>query len=194
MPEDPTGRPPAWGRPFEDAERGREGGEPTGTWPGPRPGQPADSSGRPLSAWWKRAVAIVVDMLVVGIPTSLLLSGLGLRVSVSTRDNHVHIGNTGAYFQASLIQLIILLAYFSFLDGSPRGQTLGKMLMHISTRDARTGGSVGHSRALARRLLYVLLFYLFLLPGIINALWPLRDRHRQAFHDKAVGSVVVDVE
>ncbi len=180
------------GRP--DRDWGNEGpgdGEPGRRWE--VSSWPCDALGRALSPWWRRAVAIILDWLIVGIPAQLFISALGLSSSVTTSHNQLHISNAGAYFEANLIQLALLLAYFAFLDGSERGQTLGKMLLRISTRDAHTGGPIGHTRALARRLTFVLLFLAFLIPGLVNALWPAWARSRQAWHDKVGGSVVVEV-
>lgn len=155
-----------------------------------------DNFGRTLSPWWRRAVAIIIDSLVIGIPTTLFFDyalGLHLDFVTSANKSSITYSNTGAYFTGELLQFAVFLAYFAVLDGSARGQTLGKMLLRICTRDAQTGGRIGHARAFARRLVYSLLFFLCFLPGLINALSPIFDRNRAAWHDKLLGTVVVDV-
>jgi hypothetical protein len=66
-------------------------------------------------------------------------------------------------------------------------------MMKIAVCDARSGSGIGPGRALLRRVIYWILFALFALPGVVNALWPLSDPRRQAWHDKAVKSLVVEM-
>ena len=53
-------------------------------------------------------------------------------------------------------------------------------------------GPIGYGKALGRRLLASLFWWLLLIPGLLDVLWPLWDGRRQTWHDKVVGSVVVD--
>src|SRR3712207_5958947 len=39
----------------------------------PMGGGPVDSQGRPLAEWWKRAVAAVIDSVILSIPTWILI-------------------------------------------------------------------------------------------------------------------------
>ena len=66
------------------------------------------------------------------------------------------------------------------------------MAMKIQGRDAQTGVPIGPGRAALRRIVYLVLFYAFVLPGVVNALSPLWDRQRQGWHDKAARSVVLN--
>ncbi|MDA8057808.1 MAG: RDD family protein [Actinomycetota bacterium] len=147
---------------------------------------PADSLGRPLAAWWQRAVAIIVDMLILSVPTLIVSSLLNRSASGAA-------GTSGSVTGplVELISLAITLAYFGWLDGGQTGQTVGKRMLGIATRDANTGGPIGTWRAVLRRFIYVILFALFFVPGALNALSPLWDRRRQAWHDKAATSDVV---
>lgn len=142
-----------------------------------------------LAEWWRRAAAVLVDGVVVGVPLGLLLVSLGLIDFDADADTIFPTAGTAA----TLIQLVVVVGYSAILEGSARGQSLGKMALRIRVADATTGDPVGPSRAALRRLVYMLLFSLFAIPGIVNALSPLWDKRRQAWHDKAVGSVVVVV-
>ena len=88
------------------------------------------------------------------------------------------------------------IAYYAVLNGSETGQTFGKWALGIQVRDAAgAGGTIGVQRA-ALRYVTVGLFRIvpfFLAFTILDGLWPLWDRHRQALHDKIAGSVVVRV-
>jgi uncharacterized RDD family membrane protein YckC len=86
--------------------------------------------------------------------------------------------------------VVVSLGYFSFLDGGATGQTMGKMAVGIAVRDIDTAGPIGAGRALLRRFLFFAAYFGLIL-FIINALSPLWDRRRQAWHDKIVRSCVV---
>ena len=84
------------------------------------------------------------------------------------------------------------LGYFSFLDGGRGGQTVGKMAVGIAVRDIDTGGAVGAGRALVRRVFFFATYFGLIL-FVLNALSPLWDPRRRAWHDKIVRSCVVSI-
>ncbi len=43
----------------------------------------------------------------------------------------------------SLIFTVVDIAYFAYLNGSERGQTLGQMMLGIAVRDETSGGAIG---------------------------------------------------
>jgi uncharacterized RDD family membrane protein YckC len=100
----------------------------------------------------------------------------------------------GAYFVASLVLSIPAAIYFAAMNGSRRGQTVGKMALGITVRDARTGAPIGFWRALGRNLITVVFHALLYIPYILDSLAPLWDGRRQAWHDKVAHSVVVDLK
>ena len=84
------------------------------------------------------------------------------------------------------------MAYFVAMEGGPTAAAaVGKMAMHITVRDESTWAPIGYGRALGRRLLGMVLWWLLIVPGLLDVLWPLWDGRRQTWHDKAVHSVVV---
>jgi uncharacterized RDD family membrane protein YckC len=87
--------------------------------------------------------------------------------------------------------LVLAPAYVTVCHGSRSGQTIGKRALGISVRDATSLGRIGYGRALVRWLVTFLFWSLLLVPGLLDALAPLWDRRRQAWHDKAVGTVVI---
>jgi uncharacterized RDD family membrane protein YckC len=164
------------------------------------PAKPTDAFGRPLADWWRRAVAIIIDGVIIAIPLYILffvVVGVSVARNCQTVGSQTFCTNTGGLSASIVIMWIIgivaPLVYFALLDGSEKGQTPGKMALHIATRDAATGGSIGHGRAFVRRFIYEILWWLFFIPGLLNVLSPLWDARRQAWHDKAVNSVVIDV-
>ncbi len=152
---------------------------------------PLDPLGRPVSPWWKRFLAELIDIVVLSVADQIVatVAFAGAVSQDASGTIHVHRG----FYTLLGIEVILSLAYYSLLDGSRRGQTLGKMALGIAVRDGATGGQLGAGRALGRRFVYEFLYLLLLLPGVLNALSPLWDTRRQAWHDKLVGSLVVDV-
>ena len=154
---------------------------------GPPADAPAGAVGTP-APWWRRAVAVLLDGLVLGAPIALIGFQLGLVRTVEDGDITRYEPEPGLL----VLQLIASVLYAALMDGSLRGATVGKMAMKIQVRDAAVGGPIGPGRAALRRLVYVALFYAYVLPGIANALSPLWDKRNQGWHDKAVRSVVVN--
>ena len=68
-----------------------------------------------------------------------------------------------------------------------------KMAMRIQVRDIDTGGPIGVGRGFCRQLMIYLFTFACVIPLLLDYLSPLWDQRRQAWHDKVVRSVVVDV-
>lgn len=147
---------------------------PLGSVPnGSAPGQKTTAAAEPAS-WASRVGALVLDSIVVWIPGLIVLALFAAAKAGPLGELVIGAGG---------------LLYFAVLDG--RGQTLGKRMVGIAVRDERSGLPIGFGRALVRWLIYSVLWYLLFIPGMVNALSPLWDRRHQAWHDHAVGSVVV---
>jgi len=145
------------------------------------------------SAWWKRVCAALIDAVVVSIPNGILFAAVGgsaVETDPTTGVARFHF--TGTYVASLVLSLVLTIAYFVLLEGGPRAASVGKMAMNITVRDASDLGPIGYARAFGRRVLANVFWYLFLLPGLLDVLWPLWDDRHQTWHDKAVRSVVVD--
>ena len=146
--------------------------------------------GQMASPWWKRAVALIIDSLVLAVPLNLLTALLG-GFEARTVDGETQFNVEGPGF---VISIVVAILYYTLLNGGPKGQTVGKMALRIQVRDIDTGGAIGYGRGLGRQLV----IYVFALAcGIgllLDYLSPLWDKKRQAWHDKVVRSVVVDVK
>ena len=154
--------------------------------------------GRPLAPWWKRLVAILIDWAILGlvtlIPAALVgaLSNTGSSSPGST-SNTSAASLMGGLALGSLVLAIPYGIYFGALNGSRRGQTVGKMAMSIAVRDARYDVKVGFWRGFGRYFLTVVFDALFVFPWIIDSLYPFWDRRRQTWHDKLTHTVVIDL-
>ena len=214
-PEPPDITPPGGPPPGYGAYGPPPGGPPPGYGAyGPPPGGPPPGYGAyggqygygqmatTSSGWWRRVGAYIIDSLVVSVPLIIIFSIIGVSSA------HVAVGCTSATSQScastssafgmgssvvELIGIVVTAVYYGLLDGSVRGQTLGKMATGIALRDAYSGQPVGFWRAAMRPVLWGLFFLAFILPGLLNFLWPLWDQNRQCWHDKIVKTRVVQV-
>jgi uncharacterized RDD family membrane protein YckC len=144
-----------------------------------------------MAEWWQRLVAFVIDILVLGVPNSIIVSAVG-GSSLSSRVTSPSMLAPRAW-EAIGLAFVVSLGYFSFLDGGRAGQTVGKRVMGIAVRDLDSGGPIGAGRALARRVVFFAFYFGFGVLFVINALSPLWDRQRRAWHDKAARSCVVSL-
>ncbi len=87
----------------------------------------------------------------------------------------------------TVLQILVGLGYFTYLEGSPAGQTVGKKAMNIRVIDFSGGGPIGFSRALVRYLGH----YVSFLACLLGYFWMLWDSEKQTWHDKFAGAVVV---
>jgi uncharacterized RDD family membrane protein YckC len=162
---------------------------------------PVSDFGPPLAEWWKRLVALLIDGVVVGVPVGIvfavLLAAALSQASIDPETGEIRGGGGALAGSLALGYALVLIApvvYHWLLNGSQRGQTVGKIALKIQVRDAATGGPVGMGRGLLREVVrYGLGLLTCGIGGILNRLWPLWDEKRQALHDKAVRSVVVDL-
>ena len=165
------------------------------------PGPPVDVLGRPLAEWWKRLVAHLLDgllttaaMVVAAIPVVLIAV---TQLEIDSDTGEVTKGLVPVVLAAAGWFVIVTaggFAYYSLMNGSSRGQTLGKRVLKIQVRDVATGGPIGIGRGFMRYLVEWLLASFGSGVGtLLDGLWPLWDPWRQALHDKAANSVVIDV-
>jgi uncharacterized RDD family membrane protein YckC len=88
---------------------------------------------------------------------------------------------------AYVVATILSLAYFTYFEGSPSGQTIGKRLLGIRVIDFSAGGPIGHGRAFVRWLGRILSGAVC----VLGYLWMLWDKEKQTWHDKIATTVVV---
>ena len=138
------------------------------------------------ASWGRRLAALLVDGAILG---GIVLVTL-LAAGVPAEDVNATI------LEGSSLTLILLFVlpkaiYDTAMIGS-RNQTFGKMALRIQVVDEVDRVTpIGYARAFRRWLSTAFLWSLFTVPGVLDHLWPLRDRRRQTFHDKFAHSVVV---
>jgi uncharacterized RDD family membrane protein YckC len=119
-----------------------------------------------------RAVATIVDEAV------LVVASVAAAVEL------------GSWFAFFALVPLLHLAYYTLLHGGRRGQTIGNHVTSTAVRSAG-GGRLTYSQAFGRTVVKFAGLAFWWMGGILDLLWPLWDRRRQALHDKAADSVVV---
>lgn len=197
----PPSAPPAYGQPQGYGQQPQYG------QPQPYAGSgPVDVQGRPVAEWWKRAVAAIIDNVILSIPIWILyaiLIGSATAASNSIEVDPVTGEITGGGAAAAgigagfliywFVSLVLPLAYFAVLNGGAKGQTVGKMVMKIAVRSEETGGPIGIGKGFLRYFVLLLMAIPCGIPLLINWLSPLWDPKRQAWHDKVAKTNVVEV-
>jgi uncharacterized RDD family membrane protein YckC len=121
----------------------------------------------PRASFGRRLVAAIIDGILLGIVG-------GIFYAISRTLGYV-------------IQLLLTIAYLTYLEGSPSGQTVGKKALGIRVIDFRTGGSIGYGRAFIRWIGR----YVSAIACLLGYFWMLWDKEKQTWHDKFANDVVV---
>ena len=153
----------------------------------------------PISGFWRRVAAFVVD--------GLILALVGEALGLSLFDFFVRLGPWGR-----CVGMAVTLAYFVPQESSRSGQSLGKRLLRIRVVDAQ-GRPLSAGRGVARFAVFGVPYFLngaalpmevemfaggvpfalLVVGGLFALAWLLvfNRRTRQSLHDLAVGSFVV---
>lgn len=139
---------------------------------------PTDAFGRPLAGWWRRVAGFAIDIAI--------LTAVSVALWIV-----FWIGGLATF--GDWIIGAINIAYFTFTIGSSSGQTPGMKVTGIAVSDATTGRSPTYAKAFARYLVMAVFSAMVYIGLLVDCLWALYDERRQALHDKAVGTLVVEV-
>jgi uncharacterized RDD family membrane protein YckC len=125
----------------------------------------------PRAGFWRRFGAYFLDGLILAVPSVIV-------VLITNQT----VGN--------LVSIALSLAYFTYYEGGPTGQTIGKKALGIRVIDFKVGGPIGYGRGLLRTIAR----YLSAIVIFLGYLWMLWDPEKQTWHDKIAGTVVVPVD
>jgi len=173
----------------------------TPSWTGHAPGVPLAPFGAPLAGWWQRVGSMLLDVLIVGVPmgvlSAILNTAFGTLHRVTLANGTITSVRTlegGGRIALVIAEVCVPLLYFAILNGTGRGQTAGNHAPHIAVRDLDTGEVIGFWRGVVRWLIRLLLYVAFIIPGLLNDLFPLWDSRHQSIADKAARSVVIRLD
>ncbi len=131
----------------------------------PRSGGPSG----PRAGFWERLGAAVLDNVILVVPFIFLTAALGVA--------------------GFWLGLVVIIAYYTYFEGAPSGQTVGMRALRIRVVSFETGGPIGYGRGLVRTLGKCLSAIVL---GL-GYLWMLWDNERQCWHDKFAVDVVVPI-
>ena len=138
------------------------------------------------SSWGRRVGAYLLDTLVLVVPLIVIIIIALAAGNPEDEDD----GSWAVIGIAYLLTLVLPFVYYTVMHGRASGQTFGKKWLGVAVKEDSAGESIGYGRAFGRYAI-IFVFALFILPILLDYLWPLWDRKNQALHDKVVGSVVV---
>jgi uncharacterized RDD family membrane protein YckC len=139
---------------------------------------------RRLAGWWQRVAAQILDGILLALP--LIVIAVIVAASGPGEDDDAAWGALAIVY---LLSLLLPFIYFTVMHAGARGATFGKRAMGIKVV-REDGGQLGYGKAFGRYGI-VVVFWIFVLPALLDYLWPLWDDKNQALHDKVVGTLVV---
>jgi uncharacterized RDD family membrane protein YckC len=153
-----------------------------------------------FSSWWRRVIAMLVDLLIVALIGHVLVVILGVHPYVFGRQR-LSAPATIAQYTTTLLAAVL---YYPLIMRRTDGQTVGKMLLGI--RVARTDRRLMSLARASWREVFLkssLLDALYLLPTVgliiggtlvaLDYLWPLWDRENRALHDVLARTRVIRI-
>ncbi len=153
-----------------------------------------DILSRPFAVWRKRAFASIIDLIILGLPITIV-DIIIWSSELQHRNANGRLVTTPLGVGIVVAEIVVFITYFAILDGNHRGQTIGKAINGLAVRRIEDGAPLGIGHAFLRRIVFVALFVFgFYVLGVVDALSPLWDTRRQAWHDKVVRSVVIVVQ
>jgi uncharacterized RDD family membrane protein YckC len=171
--------------------------------------------GEPLAGWWHRVGAYLLDQVILAAGTVVVGLPMVLRVGRAYTDlfGSVQAGSVpgpGAYARLAdevagpmaLLGLVALVLGFVYNVGFLKWKqaTPGKLMVGLKVRRREVPGALPWTTVLVRWLTQNWFSFLFPVPvlgalvrlyPLLDDLWPLWDRRRQALHDRAAGTNVV---
>jgi uncharacterized RDD family membrane protein YckC len=203
----PTSYPPAHPAPYGDPGYARAGAK----------ARPTTPDGQPLSGWWRRVLAVILDnivqlplYLVAALPVliwqwddlSRWFSDLTDAVENDTPNppDPAILDPTSAPGLLLVLSLLAATTLYAVVFLRWKQATPGKLILGLRVRRRETPGPlpwptivvrVGFVTALSLFSQVPLIGLLFGLVALLDYLWPLWDSKNQALHDKMAGTNVV---
>lgn len=170
---------------------------------------PTTPDGVPLAGWWQRVGASLLDTLFmlpltigVQVPVYLSMSDEIGHWSDEATQSRTAVANPfdlyGQLWQEMLVAFALGIVVVTLYEGiflRRGGATPGKRIVGLRVRPLDHDGPLGWSAILRRigveYVVFGILSVVYL--SLLDSLWPLWDKRRQTLHDKAAGTVVVQV-
>ena len=142
------------------------------------------------AGWWRRAGALLIDGLVIATAALVLARIFGAAVGGASGLIVTYLVFWVNYAVIAAVYAPVMLAR----KGARNGQTLGKQALGIRVRDVSgapvLGGQAFLREVIMRQFLIGGIGGFFILPPILDALWPLWEPRNRALHDLGASTIV----
>ena len=131
------------------------------------------------AGFWVRVAASLIDtilILIIILPILLMIYGADYWTNES-----FFMGFWDVIFNIVLPAVAITLFWFY------KSATPGKLMLKLKIVDAKTGDKISNAQIVGRYLGY----YISAIPLLLGLFWVGIDKHKQGWHDKLAGTVVV---
>lgn len=146
----------------------------------------------PYIGFWRRAVAFIIDSILVNIPPAVICGSLmiwqGAKLGQSTEGAAANalITMVAIYILWQALSAVCYWLYFALLESGEKQATFGKRIMGIKVI-GKDGGRIGFGRAtgrfFAKMLSYIIVYIGFIMAGLTN--------RKRALHDYIAETYVV---
>jgi uncharacterized RDD family membrane protein YckC len=139
----------------------------------------------------KRIIAAVADLVILAVVGFVIMAIFGAPLAfVSMASDPLQAAAIASTMMAaSLISLLISLAYFVYFEGTT-GQTLGKKIVNIKVVMLKSGRQLEYADALVRNILRIIDFLpMFYILGLILIA---ASENKQRLGDMAAKTIVVE--
>jgi len=138
--------------------------------------------------FWIRFVAYVIDAILLNIVFGVIGAIVGISMfpaDPANMDPEVFISQMGSF---QLVALVVTWLYFALMESSPRGATVGKMVLGLRVVDEQ-GNRISFLRATGRFFAKVVSSIILFIGFLMIAF---TDRKR-GLHDIMAGTLVVKI-
>jgi uncharacterized RDD family membrane protein YckC len=173
-----------------------------GAYPGGQSFYPNPSSqyqgGPPLADYGSRLGGWLIDWVIL-----LVVCGVISALTHSFHYSHIATNSNGFSsdnrsfrwgMPGALLSPLIVVGYGTLMCGGSRAQTPGMMVARTKAVKVSTGAPIGYAAALGRALFEWFLAAIFLVPWVLDMLFPLWDPKKQTLHDKVSGTIVIKAD
>lgn len=198
-PQSPGPQAPGIPSPEPPSSPGYGGPVPPGGWQQAPPALGSTPPQGALAGWGARLGAVIIDGLIVLVPTLVLLGLAGVGVFAAGGDDT----GVGAVIVGAVLTILLyaLIALFyapllMMRGGQNNGQTWGKQILGIrvvrNNGQPFSFGSAAFREVLIKSLAVGIASSIIpFLPWFLNYFWPLWDDENRALHDMACSTHVV---
>jgi uncharacterized RDD family membrane protein YckC len=151
-----------------------------------------------LAGWWSRVAAALIDGVIVGIGSIVLLVAITAPFSIGffANDDVGVVSIIVGLLFATLCVTIVAFLYAPAMMSRTNGQTLGRMVVNIRVVRAKGqpmtfGWAMLREVAVKALLFGVVSSFTFGLASLLDVLWPLWDEENRALHDFIVDTRVI---